>query len=88
MREREKLLDVAYGDVDAGIVGEITRKVYPAVDILMEAQRKILGMSMAEMTNRRRKAEAEAKVGQAASMIMTLLLILLSRILSYLLSSF
>ena len=45
-----------YGDVDAGKVVEATRKVYPALDTMMEVQRKVLGFSTNVMEEMRKKA--------------------------------
>ena len=56
-------MDVVYGNVDAAIVVEETRKLYPMVDSLLEAQRRAIGISAQQMTVKRCKAEVGLKVG-------------------------
>ena len=56
IRATEDALDLRYGDVDAGKVVEATRKVYPALDTMMEVQRKVLGLSTNVMEEMRKKA--------------------------------
>ena len=78
IRDAERLLEVKYGDVDAGLVSANTRKLYGAVDILLEAQRKAMNMPEEEMIRRRRLSETSPKVMVAgvAGLLILILLIL------------